>query len=86
MNTITIDTINRHNTKALSKDIPITEENVRFRGERTAIRAVKSLLGRIGGEFMQRLYCDLLSDVDNFDVQGYMLTWSYDVRPDRALF
>ena len=87
MNTITItDTINRHNTKALSKDVPITEENVRFRGERTAIRTVKTLLGRTGGDFMQRAFRDLLNDVDNFDIQGYVVTESYDIAQEATGF
>ena len=87
MNTITItDTIDRHNTKALSKDAPITEENVKFRGERTAICAVKSVLGRTGGDFMQKAFRDLLKDVDNFDVQGYVLTESYDIAQEATGF
>ena len=87
MNTITLtDTINRHNTKALSKDEPITEENVKFRGERTAIRAVKSVLGKTGGDFMQRVYRDLLNDVDKFNIQGYVLTESYDIAQEATGF
>ena len=78
--------INRHNTKVLSKDEPLTEMNIRFRGERTAVRAAKTFLCRENSPYMQKTYCDLLKDIDNFGIEGYVLTESYEIVQEAVLF
>ena len=70
----------------LSKDDPITVENVKYRGERTAICAVKSILCKIGDPFMRKTYHDLLDDIDNFDRADYVLTEAYEIAQEATLF
>ena len=70
----------------LSKDDPITVENVKYRGERTAICAVKSILCKIGDPFMRKTYHDLLDDINNFDADGYNLTEAYDTAQEATIF
>ena len=70
----------------LSKDDPITVENVKYRGERTAICAVKSILCKIGDPFMRKTYYGLLDDINNFDADGYNLTEAYDIAQEAISF
>ena len=87
MNAITItDTINRHNTTTLSKDVPITDENVRKRGEWMAIRVIKYKLGIDGSPFFQKLYYGLIKDLDYFDTPGYVLSDSYETAQEAIMF
>ncbi|GHV03243.1 hypothetical protein FACS1894211_15810 [Clostridia bacterium] len=77
---------NQVKAEKLSKDVPIAEDNVRFRGERTAIRVVQAKLGLTGDPFLLKTYYNLLDDIDNFNVEGYTLTDSYDIVQEAVLF
>ena len=70
----------------LNKDDVISEENVRRKGERTAVRAVQSRLGLENNRFMRTAYYNLIRDMDNFDVPGYTLTESYDIAQEAIMF
>ncbi|MDR1092682.1 MAG: hypothetical protein LBL66_00870, partial [Clostridiales bacterium] len=70
----------------LSKDGVITAENVRRKGEYTAICAVKGRLGYEGTAFMQETYRNLIRDMDHFDDKGYALTDSYDIAQEAIVF
>ncbi|MDR1093356.1 MAG: hypothetical protein LBL66_04330, partial [Clostridiales bacterium] len=70
----------------LSKDGVITAENVRRKGEYTAICAVKGRLGYEASRFMQETYRNLIRDMDHFDDKGYALTDSYDIAQEAIGF
>ena len=76
---------NRRNGR-LNKDEVITAENIRRRGEYTAIKAVKGKLALDGSGYMQRTYYNLIKDMDNFERQGYVLTDSYEIAQEAIMF
>ena len=77
---------NRHNEQRLSFDDVIAEDNIRRRGEIIAIRAVDTIRGKAGDAVMQKIFGDLLDDIKNIDVPGYVLTGSYDIVQEAMLF
>lgn len=74
----------------LSKDVPITEENIRKRGEWMALRVIKYKLGIDGSRFFRNLYYGLVRDMDHCDAPdhtpGYVLSDSYDVAQEAMMF
>ena len=72
---------NRTNTNDV-----ITVDNVRDKGESTAIRAVKTMLGRDASPYMRKTYQNLCRDIDFFNIEGYTLTSSYDSRMTTAVY
>ena len=66
----------RNRAETLGKDEPITIENVQFRGEYVAIRAVKTILGKTPDLFMRKTHYDLLEDIHNIDAGGYVLPFA----------
>ena len=71
---------------ALSKDVPIAEDNIRFRAERTAVCVMKHRIGVANNPYMRKAFYDLLDDLDNFDVAGYVLTESYEMVQEAIVF
>jgi len=78
--------MNKGSKQRLGNNGVITEENVRQRGEYTAIRAVKTMLGREANPYMRKAYQDLCRDIDYFDIEGYTLTSSYDIAQEAIVF
>ena len=76
---------NRKNGR-LNKDEVITPENVRRRGEYTAIKAVMSKFALDGSGYMQRTYRNLIRDMDFIEQQDYVLTDSYEIAQEAILF
>ena len=81
----TTQTCNRHKME-LSKDEPITEENIRYRAERTAVCAMKHRMGFANSPYTRKAFHNLLDDLDNFDVPGYVLTESYEMVQEAVIF
>ena len=82
----TTQNIRYNKAETLSKDEPITEDNVRKRGEWMAVRVVKYKLGIYGCPFFRKMFRDLIRDYDYFDNPGYVLTDSYDVAQEAITF
>ncbi len=64
---------------------PISRDNVQVMAELLALSETKWLIGRTDGfalRIQQRLYCDVM----NKDVEGYILSDSYDLVQTVALF
>ena len=72
--------------QTLRNDEIITIDNVRHRGETLALRAVKVDLGREGTPFLRKAYFDLVGDMKNFDVPGYIISDSYDIAQETIAF
>jgi len=76
--------------KVVSPKMPksevITTENIRRKGEYTAIRAVQVKLGYEPTPFMRQTYYNLIRDMDYFDYSGYSLTSSYEIAQEAVLF
>ena len=70
----------------LNKYEPITEENVRKRGEWMAVRVFRYKIGLDGSGFYRKLYYGLVKDLSKFDDPGYALTESYDTAQEAIMF
>ena len=70
----------------LNKNDVIRADNVRARAEIIAIRAFKGTIARGNRHILVKAFYNLLDDIDNFDVLGYVLTDSYEIVQEASMF
>ncbi len=64
-------------------DEKISPDNVMRMGELLALSALKFMCGH---KMLHRMYANLARDIDYKDLDGYVLTDSYDLAQEAALF